>query len=86
MTQRERPSPPAVVRLDLAVPVGPAVPFDVAMCRLRWWKLDELAVHRLVTGLDLAGPDAADGGRGDAEDLAGIGVTEGDMRECGESS
>ena len=86
VTQRERPPPPAVFRLDLAIPVGPAVPFDVAVCWLGWWKLNEFAVHRPVTGLDLAGPESANGGRGNAEDLAGIGVTESDTRQCGQSS
>src|SRR6185295_7263023 len=73
VTQRERPPPPAVFRLDLAIRVRPAVLFDVAVCRLGWWKANESAVHPPVTGLDLAGPESANGGRGDAEDLAGIG-------------
>ena len=62
------------------------MPFDVAVCWLGWWKPNEFAVHRPVTGLDLAGPESANGGRGDAEDLAGIGVTESDTRQCGQSS
>lgn len=75
VSQRKGPLPPAVFRLDLAIPVGPAVPFEVAVCWLRLWKLNEFAVDRSVAGFDLAGPESADGGRGDAKVLAGIGVT-----------
>ena len=81
VTQRERPSPPAVFRLDLAIPVGPAVPFEVAVCWLGWWKLKEFAVHRPVTGLDLAGCESADGGGRFAEDLADVGVIESETRQ-----
>src|SRR6476660_4499822 len=86
VSQRERPPPPAVFRLDLAIPVGPAVPFDVTVCWLRLWKPDEFAVDRPVTGLDLAGSKSADGGRSDAEDFAGVGVAQTDLRQCGQSS
>ena len=81
VTQRERPPPPAVSCVDVAIPAGLAVPFDVGVCRLGWWKANESAVHRPVTGLDLAGCEAADGGGRDAEDLAGVGVIESDTRQ-----
>ena len=85
VTQRERPPPPAVSCVDVAIPAGLAVPFDVGVCWLGWWKANESAVHRPVTGLDLAGCESANGGGGYAEDLAGVGVTESDTRQRGQT-
>ncbi|HXA12988.1 MAG TPA: hypothetical protein VNW93_12520 [Mycobacterium sp.] len=65
----------------MAIPAGPAVPFDVGVCRLGWWEANESAVHGPVTGLDLAGCESADGGGRFAEDLAGVGVIESDTRQ-----
>src|SRR4029078_10852874 len=54
VTQRERPPPPAVSCVHVAIPAGLAVPLDVGVCRLGWWKGNESAVHRPVTSLGLA--------------------------------
>src|ERR1700722_9708665 len=81
VTQRERPPPPAGFRVDLALPPGLAVPLDVGVCWLGWRKANESAVHRAVTGLDLARPEVANGALGDAKDIAEAGVTESDTRQ-----
>ena len=81
VTQRERPPPPAVFYVDQPVPAGLAVPLDVGVCRLGWWKANESAVHRPVTGLDLAGCESVDGGGRFAEDLADVGVIESETRQ-----
>jgi hypothetical protein len=65
----------------VAIPAGLAVPLDVGVCRLGWWKANESTVHRPVTGLNLAGCESADGGGRFAEDLAGVGVIESDARQ-----
>src|SRR6201988_4303370 len=70
VTQRERLPPPAVSCVNVPVPAGLAVPFDVGVCRLGWWEANESAVHRPVTGLDLAGCESADGGGPIAEEVA----------------
>ncbi|PJE01284.1 MAG: hypothetical protein CK428_31505 [Mycobacterium sp.] len=85
VAQRERPPPPAVFYVDQPVPAGLAVPCDVGVCRLGWWKANELAVNRPVTGLDFVGPETANGGGRDAEDLADVGVTESDTRQRGQT-
>ncbi len=81
VTQRERPPPSSVFCVDLPIPAGLAVPFDVGVCRLGRWKANESAVHRLVAGLDLARSEVVNGGGSDAEDLACVGVTEGNARQ-----
>ena len=81
VTQRERPPPPAVSCVNVAIPAGLAVPLDVGVCWLGWWKANESAVHRPVTGLDLAGCESVDGGGRFAEDLADVGVIESETRQ-----
>jgi hypothetical protein len=62
------------------------VPCDVGVCRLGWWNANESTLKRPVTGLDLAGPETANCGSRDAEDLADVGVAESDTRQRGQTS
>jgi hypothetical protein len=73
--------------VDLPIAAGLAkVPIDVGMFGLGGWKANEPIVHGPVTGLDLTGPEVANGGGGHLEDFAGVAITKVDAREDGQTT
>jgi hypothetical protein len=66
------------------VPIAPGpakTPFDFGMFGLGGGKANEPAVHGQITGINVTGPEVANGRSRDLEDPAGVALTKVDERE-----